>query len=111
MVWILSNIKMVSITIKYGLSDQAQTAFALTAIMIMHALGDWKMGAQYAELSMLMHRHLDEHIRESAAICISRGMILSYIEPLQAQLKFLMEGYRKGMEVGDVEWAFGNIGM
>ena len=110
LVWLMCNIRMVHLTLEHGLADEAQTAFPSCAVMIMHVLGDWKMGVHYAELALIMHERLEKNTKQAAAVAVSQSFVIGWTQPLQSRLKHILGGYQVGMEVGDVKWAFTNIG-
>ena len=100
--WLLGTLRMIKMTIRYGLANESQLAFSSAAILVTHPLGDWKTGPHYAHLSLLMYDKLpvNERSHRSSTMCVSPGLVLSWIKPLKGQLRDMMEGYRSGMELG-----------
>ncbi|CAB9500799.1 Transcriptional regulator [Seminavis robusta] len=109
LLWLLGTIRMVHLTLEHGLADQSQLAFSSAGVMIMHALGDWEMGKHYATLALKMHDKLEERSHRSSTMCASHGLVIAWMHPMQGQLRWMMEGYKRGMQLGDIEWAFSNI--
>ncbi|CAB9500796.1 Transcriptional regulator [Seminavis robusta] len=109
MLWLLGTFRMVHLTLEHGLADESQLAFSSAGIMIMHALGDWEIGKQYATLALNMYDKLEERSPRSSTMCCSHGVAIVWLRPMQSQLRWMMEGYKIGMQFGDIEWSLGNI--
>ena len=111
-IWLLSTIRMVNLTIENGLAEECPTAIASCAVIVMQVLGNWKAGVHLGEVSQLMAEILETHFNKPYAAkprIINNYMLLVWVKPVQQQVKCLIEGYKKSMDVGNTNIAFHNI--
>ena len=112
MIWLLASIRMVQMTIEYGLTEDSPTAFGSCAIVITHVLGLWKAGKHFGALSRSMAARVENDFNKqysAMAWLIHNYVVLSWSHPLQYQVRHLIEGYKRCMDVGNTNIAVHNI--
>ena len=114
LIFLLSVIKMVQWTLRYGLHDHSPSAFNGMGMIFYHFLNDHKTGAIYSELAISMKNRIQQlTYKKSGRLPSSQArstftttVFLSYwIKPVQGYSNALQEGYQQGLRVGDTESA------
>ena len=116
-VFLMGITRMVRWTIRYGLCDKSPAAFALMGTIMMHVLGDYKLGVAYGELALLMIEKLDSlasndeskraTLMQSACrgVFVANCLVLYWAKPLNHYNDELIAAYNQGMRAGDTESA------
>lgn len=107
----LAILKSFRWTIKYGVSDMAMPNFASVGFMLNAFMGDFKAGEIYAKHSLEMMGRFGAKRVESRTLLVAYGSVLHWTTPLEDCMKPLHQGYRKGLQMGDIDNALWNIYM
>ena len=111
MVYLIATVNGVKWTLRHGLAEESPSfAFCSLGILLMHLFGDWKTGPRYAEIGLSMIDKLDKKYMVSAVTMVAQSFLLCWVHPWSSRIKLFMEGYEKGMQVGDTEFATHNLG-
>lgn len=86
---------------KYGLTNEAPSAYASLANILMHLYGQFDAGKALAELSMATQSLAQDKYAEARTLGLVNQYILGWTKPLQSQLHSLFEGYQSGMKSGN----------
>lgn len=109
-VFILAATRMVRWTIRYGLSEYSPSAFALLGIVKI-AGGEYQAAGDFAGHALLLLDKLKSKKPESRTLYLSWFLLFPWTKPLPSTLKYLLQGYKVGMETGDTESAMWNVSM
>jgi predicted ATPase len=95
-----------SLTMDYGISDYAPTAFASMGIIMTGILNDLQGGAKYGELGLsLLERPECNRSAKPRTMFLIYACMLSWTRPARSVLRPLLEATDIGMQVGDTESA------
>jgi len=106
-------LKMMSITLRHGLSEHASSAFALFGLLILNIKFDVDMAYRYGQVAMALldMYKLDEYLPRVYAAFY--GIIVSWKEPVRVTFAPLCRSHKTGLRTGDLEFAAlaGNIAL
>jgi len=108
---IMAVARMVRWTIKHGIDVSSAAAFALFGSVKVKLFGEYKLGAQFADLGLKILTSLEDKTPESRVTYIVWFMVAPRSRPIHSTLKHLLRGYKVGMQVGDAESAMWNVSM
>lgn len=104
--YILLRCKWIKWMYKFGLTDLSGSALASFGNIVMHVFGDFEMGKNLAELSMLVQERLRNKFTSTRTLNTANMNVLGWVEPLHTRLKYHLEAYEAGMASGNIEGAF-----
>uniref|UniRef100_A0A7S3P7X1 Uncharacterized protein n=1 Tax=Amphora coffeiformis TaxID=265554 RepID=A0A7S3P7X1_9STRA len=102
--FLLSVVRMVQLTIQYGVCDESLPALATFGVCVSSVLGDFKTGSKYAAMALGMLGPTTK-ASESKVIFRTWTFVLNWTNPVNDSLKAFLEGYKSGMLMGDTESA------
>ncbi|MBU1171000.1 MAG: diguanylate cyclase [Proteobacteria bacterium] len=105
----LITIKSIRLSAKYGLAPEH--AFAFTGYGIIRAVGffDFDGAMKFGHLGLKLIDKLGARAFESRTIYVYNALIRHWSAPIKDTLPDLMEGYRIGLETGDLDYAGLNL--
>ncbi|CAJ1945071.1 unnamed protein product [Cylindrotheca closterium] len=105
---VLLSVRMVRWTLDFGITDDSPSAFAGLGIMINQLLGDFEKGSKYCDIALSMLDQTQTKKKHANATLLS-VMGLAFSKPIPLLLDPLFNGYKAGMEQGDIEMAMWNM--
>jgi len=105
----LINLRMVQLTLKYGLSALSSVAFSTYGMILCGVMNDFDGGYRYGQLglSFLEKDSVREYIPRVYAA--HYGTVHHWKRPLSLSLKPLYESHKIALETGDIEFAMLNF--
>ena len=102
----LAAFKMVNISIIYGNSPLSAFGYACYGIILCGVLGDIEQGYKFGQLSLdLLNRFNAKEIKPKIYL-IFNAFIRHWKEPIKEASQSFIEGYKAGLEIGDMDFAF-----
>jgi predicted ATPase len=100
----LLTFRMIQLTMRHGICAISSIGFGVYGALLIGAMGEIKEGFRYGRLGLevLDKFNADEWIPRMYSIYFS--MVDHWTQPLSASLDPFVEGYRIGMETGDIEY-------
>lgn len=98
-------LKVMKITLQYGLSALASPSFAIYGMLCIVASNDFESALRFANLSLAVlekFKSIEYLPRVSAAIY---ACIMPWIQPLKESMEPLLKAYQVGLETGDLEFS------
>ena len=102
---LFSTVKMVRLTIKYGISAAAPSAFAQYGALVLGVLNDLQAAVRIGEMATKMVKRLESQANKSLVTLRTWGFMTSYVKPIHESLKHFLQGHSDGMKFGDTEMA------
>ncbi|WP_394834306.1 AAA family ATPase [Pendulispora rubella] len=103
------NAKLANLSITYGHCPESATAYSSFGMLLVYGRGDFRTGYEYGMLAW----QLAKRGGHSAQICkngVNVGaFIVPWVEHVQASMTFFDEGYRAGLDAGELQWAGYNL--
>ena len=103
-------LKQVQLTVRHGNSAQAPFAFAMYGTLHCGVLGQYAAGYRYGQLALDLLERLNVEDQRSRVLFTHAVTIQHFSEPLVDTLARFRSGYRRGLEVGDFEFAAASAG-
>ena len=97
--------RMVRLSVKYGIAPQSVLAFGGYGIILCAKTGDIETARKFGDLALDLIKRYEFKEYHARTLFIVNSFIRIRSEPLRAGLKPLKDGYRTGLEVGDIEYA------
>ncbi|KAL3937360.1 MAG: hypothetical protein SGBAC_007527 [Bacillariaceae sp.] len=101
---VLLSVRMVRWTMEFGITDDSPSAFAAFGMMIQQLLGDFENGSKYCDIAISMLDKTQTRKKHAHATLLA-VMGLAFSKPIPSLLGPLLNGYKAGMEHGDIEMA------
>jgi len=98
---------MLSLSIKYGNSPLAAYGYCIYGYMLCGA-GDIESGYRFGKLALKLLQQMNALELQSKVSALFYGCINVWKHHPQANLEAMIEGIKKGLEVGDIEYACHN---
>ncbi|MFY0601463.1 MAG: AAA family ATPase [Cyclobacteriaceae bacterium] len=104
--------KLLSLSIKYGTSDESIPAYGGYGILMCGVTGEIDLGYRFGELSLnLLDKHPDSRGVAAKTYVIFTTFINHWKKHLKESLDLLMKSYYAAMETGDQEYAAASLFM
>ncbi|MEA5533919.1 AAA family ATPase [Crocosphaera sp. XPORK-15E] len=100
--------QQVKLSVEYGNSPEACVAYAFYGELLCQILGKFDEGYEIGQLALSLLSKLQAKRLESQTSFIVILSTKHWKEPLEQLLQPLLLGYQKGLETGDIEYAFWN---
>jgi len=94
------------ITLKYGLSNASGKIFITHALLLCGAFSQFKHGLQFAELASKCSEKFPSTYVAVEIEFVKNVSVLHWNKPLQYSLKPLAQNFYRGIESGNIEYAF-----
>ncbi|CAB9497399.1 Transcriptional regulator [Seminavis robusta] len=105
----LIAIKAIKYTQKYGVGIQSAPMFALAAFLVCGPMGDYKTGKALADLSLKVLGRAESQRAKARTYMFVYGFVYHWSEAAQPCRSKLLEGYKAGLAVGDLENSCWNL--
>ncbi|WP_299488932.1 trifunctional serine/threonine-protein kinase/ATP-binding protein/sensor histidine kinase [Acaryochloris sp. IP29b_bin.137] len=103
--FILSNLKQIYLSLRYGNTAPSAFAYDCYGITLCGVVGDIETGYQFGRLALAVVDKFDAKKRKSRVVFVFNAFVRHWTEPLSLTLPDLHEGYQIGLETGDLEYA------
>ena len=97
--------KQVNLSIQYGNAFVSPFAYATFGLILCGMLGNIEAGYQFGQLALRLLSKSHTHALKAKTLLIVNDFIIHWKEHARELLKPLLEGYRIGLETGDLESA------
>ena len=97
--------KQVNLSIQYGNAFVSPFAYATFGLILCGMLGNIEAGYQFGQLALKLLSQSHTHALRAKTLLIVNDFIIHWKEHTRELLKPLLEGYRIGLETGDLESA------
>ncbi|MEP6514983.1 AAA family ATPase [Microcoleus vaginatus] len=98
-------LKQVSLSIKYGHAASSPFAYASYGVILCGLLGEIESGYQFGNLAISLLNKIDSLELSSQTILLVNYFIRPWQKHIKQVLQPLLEGYSRGIETGDFEYA------
>ncbi|MEA5470126.1 AAA family ATPase, partial [Spirulina sp. 06S082] len=98
--------KMLNLSIKYGNSPLSAFGYACYGIILCSVLGDIERGYQFGQLAMGLLDRFDSKEMKVKIYFIFNTFIKHWKEHIKSTTPSLIEGYKAGLETGDMDTVF-----
>jgi predicted ATPase/serine phosphatase RsbU (regulator of sigma subunit)/tRNA A-37 threonylcarbamoyl transferase component Bud32 len=95
--------------LKHGYPPDAPSNFVFYGMILAVGLMDFAGAKKYAEIGLKLMEKLGSRDRESMTTFIYNGLVRHWVDPIKNTIPPLLEGYRIGMETGDLNFAGFNL--
>jgi predicted ATPase len=102
---ILSIMKNIRLTLRYGVCEESPNAFATLGLVLSGVLGDLQAGSMIGDYSLLLLAKLESKRTYCRTTYIVSYFVFSWTRPLRGLLKSFLDGYENGLKSGDTESA------
>ncbi|MES0490698.1 MAG: EAL domain-containing protein [Leptospirales bacterium] len=99
------SLKMVHLTLKYGLTNQSAFAFVSFGVILSSGLGNYEGGDKMANLALKTLNVIPTGTYDCKVLFAAGNMIRHWKHPLIEGQQILERGYKKGLESGDLLYA------
>ncbi|MFH1530852.1 MAG: protein kinase [Pseudomonadota bacterium] len=103
--------RMVEISVRRGTTPFAPFCYALYGTILCGALGDFDQGYRFGTLAMQLLDRLDIRDTRQRVTFVFAATTQHFKDPLADTLGRFLEGYRMGLETGDLEYVANNSGL
>jgi len=103
--FVLINLKMISLSLKYGNSPESAAGYSANAMFLCGILKDIDAGYQFGELALDLLRRFDANENQTKISFIVHAFIKPWKHHLRDSLTPLIEVYQSGLDIGDFEFA------
>ena len=94
---------------KYGHAPEHAFAYTAYGIVLAAGLWDFEGAVKYGNLGMMLMDKLGAKDQECRCSYIYNGIISHWVDPIKETIAPLMDGYRIGLETGDLNYAGFNL--
>jgi len=99
-------LRMVRLSVKFGTcGGSCSYAFALYGAILCGALGDINQGYRYSQVALALLKRSKSSEWYAKIYLVVYGLVVHWSEPLESCFQPLLNGYEKGLKVGDVNSA------
>jgi predicted ATPase len=98
-------LKMISLTIKHGLSPFSSFAFAMVGTLCQTLHGDIESGLRYGQLALRLYQRYGRKEFMPRVYSLYFGLTHVWKRPVQEVLRPLRQGFEVGLRTGDIEGA------
>ena len=98
--------RMIRISVHFGLGRSSGVAFALYGFGLSSPDGNREENFRYGKLALLMQEKLGASEYDCRVLTFVYVLLNHWREPLQRSLAPLLSAHGKGMEKGDIDYAF-----
>ncbi len=102
--FILVVLSLVNLCIKYGNSSLAPGGYVLYGSYLCGTVGDINSGYEFGKLSLRLLEKFDSRKLKPLILHVFNCMIKHWKDDAKETMVFLLEGFRCGIENGDLEW-------
>lgn len=99
------TLKALKLTLQYGLSVNASSAFATYGMLLVGALGEIDDAFRYGELGLVLLERFEAIEYLPRVYAAFYGCIYSWKKPIRGTMKPLLRAHHVGMQTGDVLFA------
>ncbi|WP_299412505.1 ATP-binding sensor histidine kinase [Acaryochloris sp. IP29b_bin.148] len=103
--FILSNLKQIHLSLKYGNTPASAFAYDCYGITLCGVVGDLEAGYQFGRLALTVVEKFQAQKTKSRVVFVFNAFVRHWIDPLSQTIPALHEGYQIGLETGDLEYA------
>jgi predicted ATPase/serine phosphatase RsbU (regulator of sigma subunit)/tRNA A-37 threonylcarbamoyl transferase component Bud32 len=97
--------KQVILSVKHGNSAESIYAYAIYGLILCGVVGDIEAGYEFGQLALRLLEQFNAREFKTKALFITNGFIGHWKTPAKETLLPLLEGYKSGLETGDLEYA------
>ncbi len=97
-------LKQVELSARYGNGPVSAFAYSLYGTILCGVLGDIPTGYRFGRMALKLQEKLEEREYAPRTIFTSSATSQHYMEPLREALAPLLDGYKRAMENGDLEF-------
>ncbi|WP_413160619.1 AAA family ATPase [Capilliphycus salinus ALCB114379] len=97
--------QQVNLSLQFGNSPESTFGYASYGMILSAGMGDVDSGYQMGQLALNLIEKLNAYKFKARASVVIYGLINPWIEPLNSTLSPLLNGYSKGLETGELEFA------
>ena len=101
----LINLRLVQLTLKYGLSALSSVAFSSYGMILCGVMNDFEGGYRYGQLSLSLLEKDNAREWIPRVYAYYYGTIQHWKRPLSLSLKPLYQSHQIALETGDIEFA------
>ena len=87
-------------SIKRGYCEYSPAAFASTALLVMHLLGDYEGGYKCGQQALDLLKKVDNPATAARTLFVVNSFIVPWIQPMRTVLKRLVDAYDIGFQTG-----------
>lgn len=99
------TLKILKLTLQYGLSVFASSAFATYGMLLVGSFGEIDEGFRYGEVGMALLEQFKANEYLPRVYAAFYGCLYPWKRPITGSLEPLHHAYRIGMQTGDIEFA------
>ncbi len=96
---------LVSLSVKYGNAPASCFGYAAYGLITCGIVGDIKTGHQFGQLALKLLERLDANEFKAKTFLMAHSGTQHWKVPVRDILDSLLEGYKSGLETGDLEYA------
>lgn len=97
--------KQVSLSIQYGNASTSPVAYANFGLVLCGMLGNIESGYEFGQLALRLLSQPHTQVVKARTITIVNNFITPWKEHIKETLQQFLEGYKSGLETGDLEFA------
>jgi len=101
----LTTCQQVNLSVQYGNTPLSAFAYATYGLILSAFTGATVRGYQFGQLGLTLMHKLSAPQLAAKITTIFNDCIRHWQDPLQTTLKPLLQGYKIGLETGDLEWS------
>ncbi|WP_394844829.1 AAA family ATPase [Pendulispora brunnea] len=103
------NAKLANLSITYGNCPESATAYSSFGMLLVYGKGDYRAGYEYGMLGWQLAKR-GGYLAQLCKNGVNMGaFIVPWTEHLQASMAYFDEGYRAGLDAGELQWAGYNL--
>jgi GAF domain-containing protein len=103
--FVLINLKMISLSLKYGNSPESAVGYSANAMFLCGDLKDIDAGYPFGELALGLLRRFNVNENKTKISFVVHAFIRPWKRHLRDSLTPLIEVYQSGLDIGDFEFA------
>ena len=97
--------KQINLSIRYGNASLSPFAYATFGMILCGMVGNIEFGYQFGQLALRLLSQMDTHLLRARTLAIVNIFIIHWKEHLREALEPFLEGYRNGLDTGDLQFA------
>jgi predicted ATPase/serine phosphatase RsbU (regulator of sigma subunit) len=101
----LIALKLLNYTLKNGNSAYSAFAYVVYGLILISTFGKYDAGFQFGRLALKLGEIIDTKSVQSKVNFLFGNLINHWKRPIRENIPFLENGYRAGMETGDIQFA------
>lgn len=95
---------LIKLSLKYGNSKYSAYGYATYGLVLCGALGDMKSGNEFGKLGLKLFDEFEANELKAKVFFVYYAFISQWQNPISESKKHFLEGYKSGLETGDLEY-------